>query len=63
MRLLLYNTKSYVAANGKFIFLLFTTKLIMLRIIWLILATHLLMVCTFLIHHIEACPIGCTMIL
>ncbi|CAN0838311.1 hypothetical protein LINGRAHAP2_LOCUS2086 [Linum grandiflorum] len=35
----------------------------MLRIIWLILATHLLMVCTFLIHHIEACPIGCTMIL
>ncbi|CAN0928357.1 hypothetical protein LINGRAHAP2_LOCUS36447 [Linum grandiflorum] len=30
----------------------------MLRIIWLILATFSLMVSTFLIYQIEACPAG-----
>ncbi|CAN0863068.1 hypothetical protein LINGRAHAP2_LOCUS8625 [Linum grandiflorum] len=52
MQPLLCNTKSYAAANEKSIFLIFTAKLIMLRIIWLILATHLLMVCIFLNHQI-----------
>ncbi|CAN0914178.1 hypothetical protein LINGRAHAP2_LOCUS28411 [Linum grandiflorum] len=49
---------SYVAANGKFIFLIFTVKLIMLRIIWPILATLSLMVCTFWIYQIGVCSTG-----
>ncbi|CAN0911496.1 hypothetical protein LINGRAHAP2_LOCUS26902 [Linum grandiflorum] len=39
MRSLLCSSRSYAAANGKSIFLIFTVKLILLQIIWLILAT------------------------
>ncbi|CAN0891302.1 Putative ribonuclease H protein At1g65750, partial [Linum grandiflorum] len=42
MRTLLCNSRSYAAANENQSFLIFTVKLIMLRTIWLILATNLL---------------------
>ncbi|CAN0904433.1 hypothetical protein LINGRAHAP2_LOCUS23089 [Linum grandiflorum] len=46
----------FAAANGKLIFLIFTVKRIILRIIWLILATLLIMVCIFLLHQIGTSP-------
>ncbi|CAN0926404.1 hypothetical protein LINGRAHAP2_LOCUS35322 [Linum grandiflorum] len=46
MRLFLCSSRSYAATNGKFIFLIFTVKLTMQQIIWIILRTLSLMVCT-----------------
>ncbi|CAN0886439.1 hypothetical protein LINGRAHAP2_LOCUS15362 [Linum grandiflorum] len=50
MRFLLCNSRSFVVVNVKSIFLTFTVKQIMMRIIWLILVTLSLMACIFLIH-------------
>ncbi|CAN0826534.1 hypothetical protein LINGRAPRIM_LOCUS2284, partial [Linum grandiflorum] len=55
--------RSFTIGNGKSIFLVFTVKLIILRIIWLILATLFIMVCIFFMHHIETCPTDFIMIL
>ncbi|CAN0910400.1 hypothetical protein LINGRAHAP2_LOCUS26270 [Linum grandiflorum] len=49
MRRLFCSSRSFVVVNGKSIFLTFTVKQIMLRIIWPILATLSFMGCTFLI--------------
>ncbi|CAN0908258.1 hypothetical protein LINGRAHAP2_LOCUS25189 [Linum grandiflorum] len=63
MQLLFCSSRSSAAINGKFIFSTFTVKQIMLRIIWLILATLYLTGCICLTHQIGACPTGYIMIL